>query len=132
MTRLERYKAKLAEFEHRRNEFMRQGKYVQMQMLDADIDELRRLIEEAEPKPVTQLFTHEELRESGLVPAVLEVHLAADYLAACAYTIEDTVRKLGGGGSFRGPRNQGDNSPDRQVLFLSLRGGRVPSRHDNG
>lgn len=96
MTRLERYKQKLAELEAKRNQFMRQGKYVQMQHLDADLAELRRLIAEAEPKPVTELFTHEQIREAGLIPAVIEVHLAADYLAACCYTVEDVVKKLGG------------------------------------
>lgn len=93
---LEYYERKLAGLEERRNALMRGGKYKASMRLNQDIEEVRRLIKEAEPKPVTELFTHEELRESGLVPAVLEVHLAADYLAACCYTIEDTVKRLGG------------------------------------
>ncbi len=96
MTRLERYKEQLAKLEHKRGEFMRRGKYMEMQRLAADIDEVKRLISEAEPKPVTELFSPEQLRESGLVPAIVEVHLAADYLAACCYTVEDIVKKLGG------------------------------------
>ncbi len=96
MTRLERYKEQLTKLEHKRGEFMRRGKYMEMQRLAADIDEVKRLISEAEPKPVTELFSPEQLRESGLVPAIVEVHLAADYLAACCYTVEDIVKKLGG------------------------------------
>ena len=96
MTRLERYKEQLAKLEHKRGEFMRRGKYMEMQRLAADIDEVKRLISEAEPKPVTELFSPEQLRESGLVPAIVEVHLAADYLAACCYTVEDIVKKLRG------------------------------------
>lgn len=90
------YKQKLSELEERRGRLMRTGQYKQSMLLNDDINQLRKHIEEMEPKRVTELFTHEQLNESGLVPAVLEVHLAADYLAACCYTIEDIVKKLGG------------------------------------
>lgn len=93
---LEYYKGKLANLEERRNALMRAGNYKASMRLNQDIEEVRRLINESEPKPVTELFTHEQIRESGLVPAVLEVHLAADYLAACCYTVEDIVKQLGG------------------------------------
>ena len=59
MTRLERYKEKLKEFEHKRNNFMRQGRYDLMRRLDNDIADLRREIanaEQYEAKPIKQLL----------------------------------------------------------------------------
>lgn len=93
---LKYYKSKLADLEERRNALMRAGNYKASMRLNEDIEEIRRRIEEAEPKLVTELFTHEQLRNSGLVLAVIEAYLATDYLAACCYTIEDIVKQLGG------------------------------------
>ena len=92
---LEYYKGKLADLEARRNRFMRAGQYKKSMQLNQDIEEIRKLIEESEPKPVNELFTQEQIQNAGLIPAVLEVHLAADYLAACCCTVEDIVGKLG-------------------------------------
>lgn len=97
------YQARLDQMIDRRNAYMRKGKLNYLPQMDADIAGLREIIKQCErdrearkPKPVTDLFTHEQIQKSGLIPAVLEIHLAADYLAACCYTVEDIVKQLGG------------------------------------
>lgn len=98
MTKLERYKQKLAELEAKRNELMRQGKYMQMQRLSADIENVKKLIKQAEsyePKPIRELVAMDKIHESGIIPALIECHLAADYLAACAYNVNDIIEGLG-------------------------------------
>lgn len=98
MTRLERYKEKLKEFEHKRNNFMRQGRYDLMRRLDNDIADLRREIEEAEryeAKPIKQLMSSEEIEKHNLIPMLIEAHLAADFLTDCCYNIKDTLSKMG-------------------------------------
>lgn len=98
MTRLERYKQQLAELEARRSRLMRQGKYMQMQGLSCDIDRVRELIREAEAyeaKPIKELVSMDAIHESGLIPALMECHLAADYLAACSYTVKDIIKGMG-------------------------------------
>lgn len=98
MTRLERYKEKLNEFEHKRNNFMRQGRYDLMRRLDNDIADLRKEIEEAEryeAKPIKQLLSSEEIEKHNLIPMLIEAHLAADFLTDCCYNIKDTLSKMG-------------------------------------
>ena len=98
MTRLERYKEKLKEFEHKRNNLMRQGRYDLMRRLDNDIADLRREIEEAEryeAKPIKQLMSSEEIEKHNLIPMLIEAHLAADFLTDCCYNIKDTLSKMG-------------------------------------
>ncbi len=98
MTRLERYRLRLEELEAKRNQFMRQGKYMQMQKLDAELTEVRKLIEEAEkysPKPIRELVSMDKIQQSGLIPALIECHLAADYLNDCCYTVNDIIKGMG-------------------------------------
>lgn len=98
MTRLERYRQQLMELEAKRNQFMRQGKYMQMRQLDVDLEQVREHIREAEAyeaKPIKELISMDEIHESGLIPALMESHLAADYLAACCYNLKDIISKMG-------------------------------------
>ncbi len=98
MTRLDRYKAKLATLEARRAQLMRQGKYPQMQQLDADLQEVRTLIadaEEYEAKPIRELLTEDEIHQSGLIPLLLECHLAADFLTDCTTILMERIKALG-------------------------------------
>ncbi len=98
MTRLDRYRERLSALETRRNQFMRQGKYMQMQKLACDMERVEGLIKEAEAyeaKPIKELVSMDAIRESGLIPALMECHLAADYLAACSYTVKDIIKGMG-------------------------------------
>lgn len=93
---LKYYQQKLADLEARRSLLLRAGKYNQSMRLNDEIERIRKLIEDAKPKPVCTLFSLEEIRRLGIVPAVIEAHIAADYMAACCYTIEDILSRLGG------------------------------------
>lgn len=98
MTRLERHKEKLAALEAKRNQMMRQGRYPQMQELEEDLKEIRKLIAEAEEyeaKPIKELLTMDEIHASGIMPLIMECHLAADYLNDCAYMLKERIRSLG-------------------------------------
>lgn len=98
MTRLERYRKQLAELEGKRGQLMRQGKYMQMHKLNSEIEEIKALIAEAEQyeaKPIKELLSMDKINESGIIPALIECYLVADYLTACTYTVNDIIKKLG-------------------------------------
>ena len=62
------------------------------------IKDVEAAIEEAEsylPKKLSELFDQKTLRESGINIAIVKVHLAADFLADCAYELRDKFTVLG-------------------------------------
>ncbi|MCM1369848.1 MAG: hypothetical protein NC204_05690 [Candidatus Amulumruptor caecigallinarius] len=102
MTFIERQKQALAKLEMKRGILLRSGQYGRLQQLDEDLERVRDLIKQAEKeaeerasRPARDLMNDEKILESGLIPAVIESHLAADYLAACCYNIEDIIDNLG-------------------------------------
>lgn len=98
MTRLERYKEKLSDFEAKRMQLLRTGNYVRAMKLDEDINELAALIEqmgEGGPKPIKELLSAEEIEKLGIIPLVIECHLAADFLTDCAYNLNDIIENAG-------------------------------------
>lgn len=97
-SRLGRYEAKLCELESRRNAMMRNGQYMQSVKLNNEIEQVRALIKEAkeyEAKPLREFITSEQAAQSGIIDAILECHLAIDYLADCAYVVKDIMEELG-------------------------------------
>ena len=77
---------------------MRAGKYLQMAQLNADIQEARILLEEAEedarPRPLVELVPDKDkCREA--VQLVIESHLAADYLTFVMYELKDWFDRNG-------------------------------------
>ena len=102
MTRLERYREQLAKLEAKRNMLMRTGRYVNSVRLNQDIIEIEKCIREAEeyeescrPKPLKEILSEEELHEMGIIPLMIECHLAADFLTGIAYEIVDICKKHG-------------------------------------
>lgn len=98
MTRLERYKQDLAKLEEKRSRLLRTMNLVKASALNDDIENVKKLIEESEKyeaKPIKQLLSREKLNQSGLIPAMIECHLAADFLAYLTYNIEDILKKNG-------------------------------------
>lgn len=70
--------------------------------LNEDIKEVERAIKEAEeyeesckPKPIRELLTKEEIEEMGIIPLMIECHLAADFLTEVAYMVVDTCKEHG-------------------------------------
>lgn len=98
MKRIDRYRERLAELEHRRNDSMRRGRYDIMRRLDTDIEELKaelERMEEYESKPIKELLTKDQIEESGILAMLVECHLAADFLTDCTYNVKDAMKKLG-------------------------------------
>lgn len=62
------------------------------------IKDVEAAIEEAEsylPRKLSELFDQETLRKSGINIAIVKVHMAADFLADCAYDLRDKFTALG-------------------------------------
>lgn len=102
MTRLERYRDQLAKLEAKRNMLMRTGRYFDSVRLNQDIIEIEKCIRKAEeyeescrPKPLKEILSEEELHEMGIIPLMIECHLAADFLTGIAYEIVDVCKKHG-------------------------------------
>lgn len=102
MTRLERYKHKLEEFEAKRNRLMRSGKFPEAEALNEDIKVMEGLIREAEayeesrkPRPIREIVSEEELHEMGIIPLMIECHLVADFLVEVSYMIVERCKAHG-------------------------------------
>lgn len=94
---LQKYRQKLENLEAKRSELMRSGRYMESIRLNADIEEVRKLIEAEEdylkPKPLKELVSKEQADE--VTNIIIECHLAADYLTAVAYELKDWFDKNG-------------------------------------
>lgn len=100
MTRLERYKDRLAKLEEKRGELLRSGRFVEAACLSEDIKKIEELIKEADayeesmkPRPIKELLTRDEVKE--IVPLMIECHLVADFLTETAYMIVDHLKEFG-------------------------------------
>lgn len=59
------------------------------------IKEVEEYEESIKPKPIKELIPMDKIHESGIIPMIMECHLAADYLTACAYQLSDTIKEMG-------------------------------------
>lgn len=98
-------KSKLDRLKHQREELrksipilIQRGKFIQANTAMAKVKQLDEEIEEAEayvPRALAELFDRKTLNESGINIAIIKVHLAADFLADCAYDLKDKFKALG-------------------------------------
>lgn len=95
MTDPKYYESRIATLEARRSAYMRSGKLTEIPAIDAQIASMRERIEALKPKPVTEMFSHEEITKSGLNLLVLEAYLGADFLADISGHIKKAVKRLG-------------------------------------
>lgn len=98
MKKLERLKSKLEKAVAERAGLIRGGKLIEAGRATSRITALERAIEDArryEPQQLGKLLPAETLRSSGLSKKLIEVHLAADYLADCAFDVRETLESLG-------------------------------------
>lgn len=102
MTRLERHQAKLEQFQRRYQDLLNTGQYIKAQLLGKDIRELEKAIQEARayeeamrPRPISELFTPQQLQQMGIIPLIVECHLVADFLCEVTYMIIDTCKEYG-------------------------------------
>lgn len=81
-----------------RGDQLRSGQYMGAARTSEKIKDVEAAIEEAEsylPRKLSKLFDQETLRKSGINIAIVKVHLAADFLADCAYDLRDKFTALG-------------------------------------
>lgn len=102
MTRLERYREQLAKLEEKRSTLLRSGRFIEANNLNNDLREIEMLIKQAEeyeeatkPKPLKDIVTKKQLNEMGIIPLMIECHLAADFLTGVAYSVVDICKKHG-------------------------------------
>ncbi len=98
MKKLERFRAQLEELRRRRGELLRTGNLVKAMNLGKEIQEVERLIKEAEEyeaRPISESLTREEVEQMGSVPRMIECHLILDLLVDAAYDIKDRCEAQG-------------------------------------
>lgn len=97
-SKLERLKKQRNELQIKVQELVKAGKLLQANVIMGKIKKVDEAITEAEaylPKRLSELFDRKTLNESGINVAIVKVHLAADFLADCAYDLKDRFDKLG-------------------------------------
>lgn len=92
------YKDKIEQLRQRRSNLLRNGRYAQANALNDDIRNIERMIadyeEQTRPRPLSQVLTPQQIKESDIINWIKETHLAADYLADCAFMLRETFRSL--------------------------------------
>ena len=70
--------------------------------LNAEIREVELLMKQAKefeearrPRPIKELVTKQELHGMGIIPLMIECHLAADFLTGLSYMIVDICKEHG-------------------------------------
>lgn len=102
MTRLERLRHQLDVLYKIRDMQLRQGQYLDAAETTRRIRDKETDVKEAEeyerlrkPVAVKDAVSPEELHEMGIIPLMIEAHLAADFLTAITYAIKDICKRHG-------------------------------------
>lgn len=97
-SRISRLKEKRDELKKKCQEQLKKGQLLQANQTMTKIAAIEADIDEAEsylPRKLSELFDRKTLNESGINIAIVKTHLAADFLADCAYDLKDKFNKLG-------------------------------------
>lgn len=97
-SKLDRLKERRDQLIIERGNQLRCGQYLVATKTTDKIKHVEAAIEEAEsylPRKLSELFDKETLHKSGILNAIVKVHLAADFLAFCAYDLRDRFTALG-------------------------------------
>lgn len=100
MTRKERLQNQLTELENRRALLIKQGKLLQAVGLDKAIAEKEEAIKDCEYHeyvPLHEVVSRDKLTEHKVYARLIEIALAADYLADAAIDCKETLQRLGVG-----------------------------------
>ena len=62
-----------------------------IRLLEAQIEEEKKY----QPNPISELLTPEQIAKHGIVQKIIEMHLAADFLADSAMVLRETLEGLG-------------------------------------
>ncbi len=97
-SKLDRLRERRDQLKAKMSKQIQNGQLLQVSDTARRIKDVEAAIEEAEsylPKKLSELFDQKTLRESGINVAIVKVHLAADFLADCAYELRDKFTALG-------------------------------------
>ena len=97
-SKLDRLRERRDQLKAKMSKQIQNGQLLQVSDTARRIKDVEAAIEEAEsylPKKPSELFEQKTLRESGINVAIVKVHLAADFLADCAYELRDKFTALG-------------------------------------
>lgn len=97
-SKLDRLRERRDQLKAKMSKQIQNGQLLQVSDTARRIKDVEAAIEEAEsylPKKLSELFDQRTLRESGINVAIVKVHLAADFLADCAYELRDKFTALG-------------------------------------
>lgn len=100
MTRKERIENELKTLEKKQMVFLRAGKLIQANQLNKQIEEKKQAIKDCEffeYQPLNEVVSRDELTKNKVYAKLLEIALAADYLADCAIECKEVLTKLGVG-----------------------------------
>lgn len=96
-SKLDRLRERRDQLKAKMSKQIQNGQLLQVSDTARRIKDVEAAIEEAEsylPKKLSELFDQRTLRESGINVAIVKVHLAADFLADCAYELRDKFTAL--------------------------------------
>ena len=100
MTKKERLQAELAKLEVKLTDLIKKGKLIQSCQVRKQIEEKQQAIKDCEYyeyQPLNEVVSRDELTKNKVYAKLLEIALAADYLADCAIECKETLNKLGVG-----------------------------------
>lgn len=100
MTKKERLQAELAKLEVKLTDLIKKGKLIQSCQVRKQIEEKQQAIKDCEYyeyQPLNEVVSRDELTKNKVYAKLLEIALAADYLADCAIECKEVLTKLGVG-----------------------------------
>lgn len=100
MTKKERLQAELAKLEVKLTDLIKKGKLIQSCQVRKQIEEKQQAIKDCEYyeyQPLNEVVSRDELTKNKVYAKLLEIALAADYLADCAIECKETLNRLGVG-----------------------------------
>lgn len=100
MTRKERLQAELTKLEVKLTDLIKKGKLIQSCQVRKQIEEKQQAIKDCEYyeyQPLNEVVSRDELTKNKVYAKLLEIALAADYLADCAIECKEVLNKLGVG-----------------------------------
>lgn len=97
MTRIDRLREQARTLQCQIKASIRNGSIIAADRLNSHLKKIEAQIaqaEEYEPKLLREVIDNDTLVRSGLAKKIVEVHLAADYLADCSHELKDIFKKL--------------------------------------
>lgn len=100
MTKKERIKQDLKKLEEKQIAFLRASKLIQANQLNKQIEEKKQALKDCEYyeyQPLNEVVSRDDLTKNKVYSKLLEISLAADYLADCAIECKEILNNLGVG-----------------------------------